>query len=66
VDVDPTRQYYDSTIQPHHHFYNEDTGELVDIPLGAIALDLQAPLPAGTELAAVDVVVRVRPSVAAS
>ena len=66
VDVDPTRQFYDSTIQPHHHFYNEDTGELTDIPLGAVALELQAALPQGTQLSAVDVVVRVRRSAPAA
>ncbi len=60
VDVDPTRQYYDSTIEAHHHFYNEDTGELIDIPLGAVSLDVHAALPPGTELTAVDVVVRIR------
>ena len=30
VSVDSTRQFYDSTIDPHHHFYNADTGELSD------------------------------------
>ena len=34
VDVDPSRQYYDSSIESHHHFYNVDTGELIDIPRG--------------------------------
>ena len=33
VDVDPTRQFYDSSTSAHHHFYNVDTGELTDIPL---------------------------------
>jgi Fur family iron response transcriptional regulator len=60
VDVDPTRQYYDSTIGPHHHFYNVDTGELTDIPVGAITLSVNTALPPGTEQAGVDVVVRVR------
>jgi Fur family iron response transcriptional regulator len=60
VDVDPTRQYYDSTIDSHHHFYNVDTGELTDIPLDAITLRVNTALPPGTEQAGVDVVVRVR------
>ena len=62
VDVDPCRQYYDPTIEPHHHFYNVDTGELTDIPLGAVSLDVKTALPKGTEEAGVDVVMRVRPS----
>jgi Fur family iron response transcriptional regulator len=60
VDVDPTRQYYDSSTGPHHHFYNIDTGELTDIPLESVALNVQTALPPGTEQAGVDVVVRVR------
>jgi len=60
VDVDPTRQYYDSSTGPHHHFYNIDTGELTDIPLESVALNVATALPPGTEQAGVEVVVRVR------
>ena len=60
VEVDPARQYYDSTIAPHHHFYNVDTGELIDIPVGAVTLRVDTALPPGTEQAGVDVVIRVR------
>ena len=60
VEVDPTRQYYDSTIDAHHHYYNVDTGEITDIPLDAISLNVGAALPPGTEQAGVDVVIRVR------
>jgi Fur family iron response transcriptional regulator len=60
VDVDPTRQFYDSSIQAHHHFYNVDTGELTDIPLNAVSLNVNAALPPGTQQAGVDVVIRVR------
>jgi Fur family transcriptional regulator, iron response regulator len=60
VDVDPTRQYYDSSTGPHHHFYNIDTGELTDIPLESVALGVETALPPGTEQAGVEVVVRVR------
>ena len=60
VEVDPARLYYDSTIQAHHHFYNVDTGELTDIPVDAITLNVNTALPPGTERAGVDVVIRVR------
>jgi Fur family iron response transcriptional regulator len=60
VEVDPTRQYYDSTIDAHHHFYNVDTGELTDIPVGAVTLNVNTALPPGTEQTGVDVVIRVR------
>jgi Fur family iron response transcriptional regulator len=60
VEVDPERQYYDSTSEPHHHFYNVDTGELTDIPIDAILLEIKSELPSGTEQESVDVVVKVR------
>jgi Fur family iron response transcriptional regulator len=60
VDVDPSRQFYDSSTGAHHHFYNVDTGELTDIPLESVDLQVDAELPPGTERAGVDVVVRVR------
>jgi Fur family iron response transcriptional regulator len=60
VEVDPARQFYDSSIDAHHHFYNVDTGELTDIPLDAVSLRIDTALPAGTQQAGVDVVIRVR------
>jgi Fur family iron response transcriptional regulator len=60
VDVDPTRQFYDSSTSPHHHFYNVDTGELTDIPLESVTLDVNRSLPPGTETDGVDVIVRIR------
>lgn len=60
VDVDPTRQFYDSSTGPHHHFYNVDTGELTDIPLESVMLQVDTALPPDTEQAGIDVVVRVR------
>jgi Fur family iron response transcriptional regulator len=62
VDVDPTRQFYDSCTSPHHHFYNVDSGELTDIPSESVSLAVTTALPPGTERAGVDVIVRVRSS----
>ena len=59
-DVDPDRQYYDSHSEPHHHFYNVDTGELIDIPFTQLQVKLDTDLPRGTEKDGLDVVVRVR------
>jgi Fur family iron response transcriptional regulator len=60
VEVDSDRQYYDSTSEPHHHFYNVDTGELIDIPAAGVRLNLETALPQGTEREGVDIVIRVR------
>lgn len=61
VQIDPERQYYDSTNSPHHHFFNVETGELIDIPADAVKLDVATDLPEGTEQTGIDVVIRVRP-----
>jgi Fur family iron response transcriptional regulator len=60
VNVDPSRQYYDPTVRPHHHFYNVTTGELTDIPPDAVALQIATELPPGTERDGVEVIIRVR------
>jgi Fur family iron response transcriptional regulator len=60
VEVDPERVYYDSTSEAHHHFYNVDTGELIDIPEDSVQLSLGTALPQGTEREGVDIVIRVR------
>ena len=62
IQVDPTRQFYDPTIKPHHHFYNLDSGELTDIPPHGIDLKVNTDLPKGTEPAGVEVVIHVRDS----
>jgi Fur family transcriptional regulator, iron response regulator len=60
VEVDPTRHYYDSSTEAHHHFYNVDTGEITDIPLDAVTLAVSTALPPGTHQEGVEVVIRVR------
>ena len=50
----------ESTVRPHYHFYNVDTGELTDIPLDAVDVAVGAALPPGTTQEGVDVVIRVR------
>ena len=60
--VDPQRRFYDSTIQPHHHFYNVDTGELSDIPMNAITVSGLPQLPPGTQLEGAELIIRIRNS----
>ena len=60
VIVDPTKVFYDPTTAPHHHFYNVDTGELMDVEHGAMASGELPSLPAGTEVEGVDIVIRIR------
>lgn len=60
VIVDPTKVFYDPTTAPHHHFYNVDTGELMDMDIDSLTLGELPSLPEGTEAEAVDIVIRVR------
>jgi Fur family iron response transcriptional regulator len=62
VHVDSSRVYYDPTMTPHHHIFNVDTGELIDIPYDSVRLASVPELPPGTESAGVEVVVKVRSS----
>ena len=58
--VDPERRFYDSVTEPHHHFYNVDTGELSDIPMSDIEISGLPLLPEGSELQGAELIVRVR------
>ena len=58
--VDRERGHFDSNTQPHHHFHVEGTGELIDVPPGAIEFTRLPPLPPGMEPVGVEVMIRVR------
>ena len=60
VVIDPTKVYYDSNTEPHHHFYNEADGELEDIALDKVTVAEIPTPPDGTEVDRVEVVIRVR------
>lgn len=58
--VDASRSYFDTNTSPHHHFFFEESGELVDIREELITLSDLPPPPEGTTIDRVDVVVRVK------
>ena len=60
VIADPGKVFYDPNTAPHHHFYDVDSGELIDIDADAIQVSGLPPLPAGTVAEGVDVIVRIR------
>jgi Fur family iron response transcriptional regulator len=59
VIVDPTRVFYDTNTSNHHHFYNIDTGELLDIGASELSINTLPELPAGTVAEGVDVIIRI-------
>jgi Fur family iron response transcriptional regulator len=59
VAIDGTRTYFDTNVSDHHHFFIEGEGRLVDMQRGVTLAEIPQP-PEGTEIVAVEVVVRVR------
>jgi Fur family iron response transcriptional regulator len=57
--VDGGRTYFDTNVSDHHHFFVEGEGRLIDM-MGDVAIDRMPEPPAGMEVVAVEVVVRVR------
>lgn len=60
LSIDPSRVVYDSNPEPHHHFYDAETGELTDIPASSVELARLPDVPDGASVEGVDVVVRIR------
>jgi len=60
VAVEAGRAYFDTNTGDHHHFYFEDDGRLLDIPAEGLTVKGVPVAPAGTDIARVDVIVRLR------
>jgi len=60
ISIDSSRTYFDTNTGDHHHFFVEDTEEVLDMPDDAVAVANLPAAPDGYEIASVDVVVRVR------
>ena len=60
VIVDPSRVFYDSNISEHHHLYNVDSGDLMDIPNDQVQVMGLPELPDTMSITGVDVIVRVK------
>lgn len=58
--MDGEATIYDSNMQPHHHLYHVDTGEVVDFPCEQLQVRGLPQLADDLELADIDVIVRVR------
>jgi Fur family iron response transcriptional regulator len=60
VTVDGARCYFDTRMDDHPHYFWEDTAELTDAPTEGLRIVGLPEAPAGTEIARVDVVIRLR------
>jgi len=61
IAVDGTKTYFDTNTDDHHHFFDESSGAVTDIPGDSLSLARIPEAPDGMEISRVDVVVRVRP-----
>jgi Fur family iron response transcriptional regulator len=53
------RVVFDPVLTPHHHFVDDDTGEIVDVPFEAVAVEQRHEVP-GVDVREVQVVLRGR------
>jgi Fur family iron response transcriptional regulator len=60
ITVDGSRSYFDTNMSDHPHFYWEDTATLSDAPASELEIRRLPGAPNGTEIAAVDVIIRLR------
>ena len=58
LTINPKRLYYDTNVEPHHHFHHVVKDEFCDIPFERIAVTHPKP-PHGTEVELCDVVLRI-------
>ena len=57
VNVGASRTYFDTNTSEHHHFYVEETGQLLDFSPDAVDVRFLAEPPAGTKVSKIEVVV---------
>ncbi|MFK7901866.1 MAG: iron response transcriptional regulator IrrA [Nitratireductor sp.] len=60
ISIDSSKTYFDTNTGNHHHFFLEESNEVIDIPDGTLSVDNLPDLPSDTEIASIDVVIRVR------
>lgn len=62
VAMEGDRSYFDTNTSDHFHFFDETSGELLDISTQGLKLVGLPRLPEGREIAGLDVIVRLRPA----
>lgn len=58
VAVEGSKTYFDTNTSNHYHFFCERDGELMDIPVGELAVQGLPEPPEGMEISRIDVLVR--------
>ena len=60
LTVDGDCAWFDSNVQPHYHFHDEQTGALSDVALRDVQFSRLPEPPPGMEVAGIDLVIRLR------
>jgi len=60
IVVNAEQVVFDSSTAPHHHLYDVESGQVTDVPEGAITIVGAPDLPPGFEVESIELVVRVR------
>jgi Fur family transcriptional regulator, iron response regulator len=60
LSVDGSRAWFDSNVAAHYHFHDLDSGALIDVPVPAVEFSRLPSPPPGTEVAGIDLVIRLR------
>ncbi|HEY3731499.1 MAG TPA: transcriptional repressor [Steroidobacteraceae bacterium] len=60
LTLDGTCAWFDSNVDPHYHFQDEQTGALTDVALRDVEFSRLPPTPPGMEVAGIDLVIRLR------
>jgi Fur family transcriptional regulator, iron response regulator len=58
ITLDTDRTYFDTNITDHHHLFFEENGKLHDIPGDTVRVEGLPPIPPGSKVRAVEVIVR--------
>ena len=60
LSVDGSRAWFDSNVDAHYHFHDTTTGALIDVPIPDVEFSRLPVPPDGTEVAGIDIVIRLR------
>ena len=60
VDVSGNKTYFDTNISKHHHFYDRDTSELIDIDASEVVIQKIPKAPNGKKIKNVEVFINLK------
>lgn len=60
LSIEGTKTYFDTNISDHHHFFLEDSMEVIDVPDSGVTVSGLPVPPDGMEIGHVDIVIRLR------